>query len=91
MSGQIWHGAVALMAIVVLSALFRDYVLVGAALLLFVLHVFGARPALATLQDQSLNIGLFFLMVYLLLPLTSDTFDLGKVGKALISPADLWP
>lgn len=77
---------IALTAIIVLSVLFRDYLLGGAAALLLILHGLGAAPAMAALRSHSFDVGIFFLMVYLLLPLASDKLDLAELGKGLLSP-----
>lgn len=84
------QSVVALVAVGLLSLAFRDYVLAVAALLLLAVHLLSTHLAaagstLALLRGQSLRIGVFFLMIYFLLPLTNDAFNLRQAGRGLLS------
>ncbi|PFD98417.1 DUF441 domain-containing protein [Bacillus cereus] len=75
--------------IVILSLLVKDYVLAGVACLLGVLLAVGQRTLLHLIQQYSFPIGIFFLMLFLLVPITSGKITSESVIKLITSPIGL--
>jgi uncharacterized membrane protein (DUF441 family) len=75
-----------LLIIAILSLFCKDYLLTSATLVLFCLHVMNFKSAIATLQKHSLQLGLFFLMLFLLLPLTDEKLNLFSLSQGLFTP-----
>ena len=75
--------------IVILSLLVKDYVLAGVACLLGVLLAVGQRTLLHLIQQYSFPIGIFFLMLFLLVPITSGKITSENVIKLITSPIGL--
>ncbi|MBA4602124.1 DUF441 family protein [Thermoactinomyces mirandus] len=80
---------ISLLLIALMSAMFRDYLLSSAAILLLVVHLLQIRPVTTALQKYSFDIGIFFLMIFLLFPLASGKFDPMEMTKELLSPAGI--
>ncbi|MGA8942879.1 MAG: DUF441 family protein [Thermoactinomyces sp.] len=78
-----------LLLIALLSALFKDYLLALAAILLLLVQLLQIKPVTAVLQKYSFDIGIFFLMIFLLFPLANGKFDLMEITKKLLSPAGI--
>ncbi|PGP91640.1 DUF441 family protein, partial [Bacillus cereus] len=75
--------------IVTLALLVKDYVLAGAACLLGVLLAVGQKTLLHLIQQYSFTIGIFFLMLFLLVPITSGKITSENVIKLITSPNGL--
>lgn len=78
-----------LLLIALVSALFKDYLLASAAILLLLVHLLQIDSVTTALQKYSFSIGIFFLMVFLLFPLAGGKFDLIEMAKGLLSPIGL--
>lgn len=66
------QAAVALLLIFVLSLFFKDHILAAAAMLLFVLTLFVDKSTLAAASKPAFSIGIFFLMVFILMPVAAE-------------------
>ncbi|PFE09452.1 DUF441 family protein [Bacillus cereus] len=75
--------------IVTLALLVKDYALAGAACLLGVLLAVGQKTLLHFIQQYSFLIGIFFLMLFLLVPITSGKITSENVIKLITSPIGL--
>ena len=75
--------------IVTLALLVKDYALAGAACLLGVLLAVGQKTLLHLIQQYSFPIGIFFLMLFLLVPITSGKITNENVIKLITSPIGL--
>ncbi|MDM5436316.1 DUF441 family protein [Bacillus hominis] len=75
--------------IVTLALLVKDYALAGAACLLGVLLTVGQKTLLHLIQQYSFPIGIFFLMLFLLVPITSGKITGENVIKLITSPIGL--
>ncbi|MCW9132125.1 DUF441 domain-containing protein [Bacillus paramycoides] len=75
--------------IVALALLIKDYALAGAACLLGVVLAVGQRTLLHLIQQYSFPIGIFFLMLFLLVPITSGKITSENVMKLITSPIGL--
>ncbi|WP_305927815.1 DUF441 family protein [Bacillus mycoides] len=75
--------------IVTLALLVKDYALAGAACLLGVLLAVGQKTLLHLIQQYSFPIGIFFLMLFLLVPITSGKITSENVMKLITSPIGL--
>ncbi|MDR4173967.1 DUF441 family protein [Bacillus nitratireducens] len=75
--------------IVTLALLVKDYALAGAACLLGVLLAVGQKTLLHLIQQYSFLIGIFFLMLFLLVPITSGKITSENVIKLITSPIGL--
>jgi uncharacterized membrane protein (DUF441 family) len=76
-----------LLAVSVASLLFKDYLLAAAAALLLVLSLSHLKPALDVLQKYSFSTGIFFLMVFILLPIATQKIKLGQSFQTYLN----WP
>ncbi|KIV73565.1 putative membrane protein [Bacillus mycoides] len=75
--------------IVTLALLVKDYALACAACLLGVLLAVGQKTLLHLIQQYSFTIGIFFLMLFLLVPITSGKITSEHVIKLITSPIGL--
>ncbi|MFJ8414632.1 DUF441 family protein [Bacillus paramycoides] len=75
--------------IVALALLIKDYALAGAACLLGVVLAVGQKTLLHFIQQYSFPIGIFFLMLFLLVPITSGKITSENVIKLITSPIGL--
>ncbi|MED1058855.1 DUF441 family protein [Bacillus mycoides] len=75
--------------IVTLALLVKDYALAGAACLLGILLAVGQKTLLHLIQQYSFPIGIFFLMLFLLVPITSGKITSENVIKLITSPIGL--
>ncbi|MED0993681.1 DUF441 family protein [Bacillus nitratireducens] len=75
--------------IVTLALLVKDYALAGAACLLGVLLAVGQKTLLHLIQQYSFPIGIFCLMLFLLVPITSGKITSENVIKLITSPIGL--
>lgn len=77
---------IALLLIVGISALFKDYLLASATIVLFLVHFIQFKPLITALQKHSFQIGIFFLMIFLLFPLTNEKVNVIALTKELLTP-----
>ncbi|PFD39281.1 DUF441 family protein [Bacillus cereus] len=75
--------------IVALALLIKDYALAGAACLLGVVLAVGQKTLLHLIQQYSFPIGIFFLMLFLLVPITSGKITSENVINLITSPIGL--
>ncbi|WP_002147066.1 DUF441 family protein [Bacillus cereus] len=75
--------------IVTLALLVKDYALAGAACLLGVLLAVGQKTLLHLIKQYSFPIGIFFLMLFLLVPITFGKITSENVIKLITSPIGL--
>ncbi|CAH2464139.1 MULTISPECIES: DUF441 family protein [Bacillus] len=75
--------------IVTLALLIKDYALAGAACLLGVVLAVRQKTLLHLIQQYSFPIGIFFLMLFLLVPITSGKITSENVIKLITSPIGL--
>ncbi|MDM5188779.1 DUF441 family protein [Bacillus sp. DX4.1] len=75
--------------IVTLALLVKDYALAGAACLLGALLAVGQKTLLHLIQQYSFPIGISFLMLFLLVPITSGKITSENVIKLITSPIGL--
>ncbi|MBJ8105763.1 MULTISPECIES: DUF441 family protein [Bacillus cereus group] len=75
--------------IVTLALIVKDYALAGAACLLGVLLAVGQKTLLHLIQQYSFPIGIFFLMLFLLVPITTGKITSENVIKLITSPIGL--
>ncbi|MBJ8053558.1 DUF441 family protein [Bacillus cereus] len=75
--------------IVTLALLIKDYALAGAACLLGVVLAVRQKTLLHFIQQYSFPIGIFFLMLFLLVPITSGKITSENVIKLITSPIGL--
>jgi len=80
------QGAVALLAVALLSLVFRDYLLAAAAALLCALTLVLPDGALTAASKPAFSTGIFFLMIFILLPIATERVKLGEVAAQLKSP-----
>lgn len=85
--GQMMGVAIILLAVAVASLLFKDYLLAAAAALLLILSLTHLTPVLNVLQKYSFSTGIFFLMVFILLPIATKKIKLGQTFQAYLN----WP
>lgn len=74
-----------LLAIALLSFLARDRMLMAAALVLAVLVAVDVRPMFEILQRHAFPTGIFFLLLFLLLPIANQRLPLAAMAGQLIS------
>lgn len=75
----------ALAAIAALSLVAKDRMLMAAAIVLAVLAAMESRPVFALLQKHSFQIGIFFLLLFLLLPIANQKIALTEMSRQLLS------
>lgn len=75
----------ALAAIAVLSLAAKDRMLMAAAIVLALLAALESRPVFALLQKHSFQIGIFFLLLFLLLPIANQKISLTEMSRQLLS------
>ena len=76
-----------LLGIIIMLALFvKDYALAGAASLLGLLLAIGQKAILQYIQQYAFPVGIFFLMLFLLVPITSGKITSENIMKLVTSP-----
>lgn len=70
--------AIVLVLVAVAGVLFKDYLLAAAAGLLLVVSFIDWKPALDVLQKYTFPIGIFFLMIFILLPIATGKVKLDQ-------------
>lgn len=84
---QMMGVALILLAVAIASLLFKDYLLAAAAALLLILSLAQVTPVLDVLQKCSFSIGIFFLMVFILLPIATQKIKLDPSFQSYLN----WP
>jgi uncharacterized membrane protein (DUF441 family) len=74
-----------LVAIALLSITSKDRMLMAAAVVLAVLAAIDSRPAFVLLQKHSFQTGIFFLLLFLLLPVANQKISVAEMGRQLLS------
>ncbi|MBW3496769.1 DUF441 family protein [Bacillus sp. FDAARGOS_1420] len=72
--------------IFILALVVKDYALAVAASLLGVLLVMGQKAILYAIQQYTFPIGIFFFMLFLLVPITSGKISSDNIMKLMTSP-----
>ncbi len=80
-----FHAVAALVAIAALSLISKDRMLMAAAVALAVLAVLDSRPVFALLQRHSFQVGIFFLLLFLLLPIANQKIAIADMARQLLS------
>lgn len=75
--------------IFILALVVKDYALASAASLLGVLLAIGQKAILHYIQQYAFPIGIFFLMLFLLVPITSGKITIENIIKCITSPIGL--
>ncbi|MFT4142009.1 MAG: DUF441 family protein [Bacillus sp. (in: firmicutes)] len=70
----------------ILALVVKDYALAMAASLLGVLFAMGQKAILHAIQQHAFPIGIFFLMLFLLVPITSGKISGDNIMKVITSP-----
>lgn len=83
------QATITLLAVALLSFVFKDLTLTAAATILAILTAVDAKPVLGVLQKHSFQIGIFFLMIFILLPVAMQKVKLLEIGKELFSIAGI--
>lgn len=78
-----------LIIIVLLALLIKDFVVAGAACSLALIMAFGAKPSLSYIQQYSFSVGIFFLMLFLLMPIATGKVTSESVMKLVTSPVGI--
>ncbi|MFZ7807625.1 DUF441 family protein [Bacillus thuringiensis] len=74
-----------LVIIFILALIVKDYVLAMAASLLGVLFAIGQKAVFHAIQQYAFPIGIFFLMLFLLVPITSGKISGDSIMKVITS------
>lgn len=80
---------IVLIIVVVLALLVKDYVLASAAGLLLLIAVTGGKVWLTFIQKYAFSAGIFFLMLFLLLPITNGKASVDNIMKVFSSPVGI--
>ncbi|MEG7927617.1 DUF441 family protein [Bacillus cereus] len=72
--------------IFILALVVKDYALAIAASLLGVLFAMGQKAILYAIQQYAFPIGIFFLMLFLLVPITSGKISSDNIMRLITSP-----
>lgn len=73
------QATIALIIIMVMSALFRDLILTAAAGTLLLLSMALSRETLAAAGKPAFSLGIFFLMLFILMPLASEKIKVAEL------------
>ncbi len=77
--------SIVFVSIALLALGFKDYSLASAAISLLILAATGSKPALGILQKYSFNTGIFFLMLFLMLPIATGKVNVPQMGRELLT------
>lgn len=80
------QAGLALLLIAALSLIFTDYVLAVAAVLLFFLSFVVDKGTLASASQPAFSLGIFFLMIFVLMPVASEQVKLTDLLAQLKNP-----
>ncbi|HJV47516.1 MAG TPA: DUF441 family protein [Bacillota bacterium] len=83
---EITQAVIFLILIAGAFALLKDYVLATATILVLGVYLLQIQTVTTAFQKYSLNIGLFFLMIFLLFPMTNEKLNLVELSKQLFTP-----
>lgn len=72
--------------IILLALVIKDYVVVLAASTLTILMTLGPKASLPIIQKYSFSMGIYFLMLFLFLPIASGKFTIESLMKLITSP-----
>lgn len=87
MSGEITLFPALILGIICIVALFfKDYMLASAACCLGLITAFGQKYELNLIQKYSFHVGIFFLMLFLLMPIASGKITSDNLLKLFLSP-----
>ncbi len=78
-----------LVMIILLAVFVKDYVLASAACFLGVVMAIGQKYYLNLIQQYSFSIGIFFLMMFLLMPIATGKISSADVSKLFLSPVGI--
>ncbi len=73
-----------LFAVALLSFLFKDRVLMASAIVLLVIAATDFKPLFGLLQKGAFQIGIFFLMIFILLPIATGKISFIDSGRRLL-------
>jgi len=71
--------------ILVLGILGRSDIIAAAAGVLLVLHLIGLNALFPYIEDKGLELGLFFLVLYVLVPFAAGRVSFSEIAKSFIS------
>lgn len=73
------------LAIALLAFITKDRIMMFAAILLAVLAAVDSKPVITLLQKNTFQIGIFFLMLFILLPIANQKTSLANMAGQLVS------
>ncbi len=80
------QSGIALLGILFLSIIFKDYILAAAAGVLFLLTLVFNKSALVSASRPAFLIGIFFLMLFILMPIATEKVRLSNLLEQFKSP-----
>ncbi len=80
------QSGIALLGILFLSIIFKDYILAAAAGVLFLLTLVFNKSALVSAGRPAFLIGIFFLMLFILMPIATEKVRLSNLLEQFKSP-----
>ncbi|KUK11363.1 MAG: hypothetical protein XD50_0404 [Clostridia bacterium 41_269] len=72
-------------AIFILGIMGRSDIIAAAAGVLLVLHLIGLNVLFPYIEEKSLELGLFFLVLYVLVPFAAGRVTLSEIAKSFVS------
>jgi uncharacterized membrane protein (DUF441 family) len=80
------QAGIALLIVLLLSIIFKDYILATAAGVLFLLSFIVSKSTLASAGKPAFSLGIFFLMVFILMPVATERVRLLELIEQFKSP-----
>lgn len=80
------QSGIALLGILFLSIIFKDYILAAAAGVLFLLNLIFDKGALVSLSRPAFLLGIFFLMVFIMMPVATEKVRLSSLMEQFKNP-----
>lgn len=80
------QAGLALILIFALSLLFKDAILAAAAMMLFIFSLVVDKDTLSAASKPAFSLGIFFLMVFILMPVASEKVKLADLLVQLRNP-----
>lgn len=80
------QAGIALLVILFLSIIFKDYILAAAAGILFLLTFVVGKSTLISAGKPAFSLGIFFLMVFILMPIATEKVRLSELIEQLKNP-----
>jgi uncharacterized membrane protein (DUF441 family) len=80
------QAGIALLIVLLLSIIFKDYILATAAGVLFLLSFIVSKSTLASAGKPAFSLGIFFLMVFILMPVATERVRLSELIEQFKSP-----